>query len=145
MTSKETLRNSSDISLTVSPLDTVLNFWINISALFMYKGSKDLRYLGGRLKSWQSVRIAYFIKTDRILVHRRRNRGALGARAPQRFCNKQRSSLFIFQNIPFFLRKKCPRSVVPPSLRCFLRPCLGLPKFIYTEESSLISLNFSST
>ena len=33
--------------------------------------------------------------------HRRRNRGAMGARAPQRFCNKQRSALFS-ESAPFF-------------------------------------------
>ena len=39
---------------------------------------------------------------------------ALGPRTLPRFCNKQRSALLIFRNAPFFLRKKCPRSVVPP-------------------------------
>ena len=47
--------------------------------------------------------------------------GALGVRPP-RFCNKQGSALFILENVPFLSRKKGPRSVVPPSLRCFLRP-----------------------
>ena len=33
---------------------------------------------------------------------------------PPRFCNKQRTALFTLKNAPFFLRKKCPRSVVLP-------------------------------
>ena len=40
--------------------------------------------------------------------------GALRARTPPRFCNKQRNSLFDLENIPCFLMKKYPRSVVTP-------------------------------
>ena len=58
-------------------------------------------------------------------VQRRGNRRALGARAP-RFCNKQRSALFILENSPFSLRKKCPRGACPLSLRCFPSPCTNL-------------------
>ena len=55
--------------------------------------------------------------------HRRRNRGALGARVPQIFCDKQRSALLIFRKCPPFLKKIVPsKCCAPPSLRCFLRP-----------------------
>ena len=48
------------------------------------------------------------------ILQRRRNRGALWARAP-RFCNKQRSALIMFRNCPFSLIKK-------PSLKCRAPP-----------------------
>ena len=54
---------------------------------------------------------------------------------PPRFCNKQRSVFFILENAPFFVRKKCPRSVVPLSLRCFLHPWNSLPAFCKFPES----------
>ena len=44
--------------------------------------------------------------------HRCRNRGAPGL-VPPRFCNKQRSALFIFRKCPL-LGNKGPWSVVPP-------------------------------
>ena len=57
--------------------------------------------------------------------HRHRNRGgALGARTPPRFCNEQRSALFISRKCPLSLKKKVPSECrAPPSLKCFLRPC----------------------
>ena len=45
--------------------------------------------------------------------------------APPRFCNEQRSALFIFRKCPFFLKEKVPSKcrAPPPSSRCFLRIC----------------------
>ena len=41
---------------------------------------------------------------------------------PPRFCNKQRSVIFIFRKCTLFLRKKVPsKCCAPPSLTCFLR------------------------
>ena len=51
--------------------------------------------------------------------------GELGARAPPRFCSKQRSALFVFKKFPLLLKKKMPsKRRASPSLRCFLHPCL---------------------
>ena len=61
--------------------------------------------------------------------------GGIRGTCPPRFCNKQRIAIFILGNAPFSLRKKCPRSVVPPSLRCFLRPWLD---FRDSVERSLL-------
>ena len=54
-------------------------------------------------------------------------RQALEVRVPQDFAVNKEVSFPFLENTPFFLMKKCPRSVVPPppsqSLRWFLRPC----------------------
>ena len=60
--------------------------------------------------------------------------------APPRFCNKQRSALFIHKNASFFLRKRCPRSDVPPSLRYFLRPCAW--KQFWASYQKICNKNF---
>ena len=48
--------------------------------------------------------------------------GGTGARAPQDFAINKEVPFSFLENAPIFLRKMCPRSVVPPGLRCFLRP-----------------------
>eukprot|EP00112_Aurelia_sp_Birch-Aquarium-sp1_P013318 Seg282.14 transcript_id=Seg282.14/GoldUCD/mRNA.D3Y31 product="hypothetical protein" protein_id=Seg282.14/GoldUCD/D3Y31 len=49
--------------------------------------------------------------------------GHWGHVPPPRFCNKQRSALFIFRKCPFRVMKKVPlKCGAPPSLNCFLRP-----------------------
>ena len=56
-------------------------------------------------------------------LHRRRNRGGTGGTCPPRFCNKQRSALFISRKCLLFIKEKVPSKCrAPPSLRCFLRP-----------------------
>ena len=83
-----------------------------------------------------------FLPSD-PLRHRHRNRGALGARAPPRFCNKQRSVLFMFRKCPLFLKKKVPlKCRVPPSLRCFLRPCPAVFKLFQHHVNA--SSNFGT-
>ena len=53
--------------------------------------------------------------------------GGTGGSAPPRFCNKQRSVLFIFRKCPFFLKEKVPSKHRDLSnLRGFLRPCLDM-------------------
>ena len=47
------------------------------------------------------------------LKHRCRNRGALGARDPQDFAINEEVPFLFLESAPVFLRKKCPRSVVP--------------------------------
>ena len=63
------------------------------------------------------------VLTGFIWCHRHRNWGHWG-HVPPRFCNKQRSFLFLFRKCPLFLKERYPRSVVPPSFKCFLCPCL---------------------
>ena len=68
--------------------------------------------------------------------------GGTGSTCPPRFCNKQRSALFIFRKCPFFLGKKCPQNVMPPSLRCFLHPCLQQWVRTFWISTNYVVMNF---
>ena len=45
--------------------------------------------------------------------HRRRNRGGTGGMRPQDFAINEEVPFLFSETVPFSLRKKCPRSVVP--------------------------------
>ena len=79
------------------------------------------------------------IEVDRMTCkHRRRNWGALGARAPQEI-NKE-VPFSILKNPPFFFRKKCPRSAVPPKFEV-LPTSLRVRNF-YSMVRTQLSLNW---
>ena len=64
-----------------------------------------------------------------LFIHRRSNGGVTGGggTCPPRFCNKQRSALFVFRKFPLSLMEKSFLEGPSPRLRCFLRP------FIYSR------------
>ena len=75
-----------------------------------------------------------------VYEHRRRKRGPLRARAPpQNFAINKAVTFSFLENAPHSQGKNALESVVPPpSLRCFLRPCLriGICSMYAKDESS---------
>ena len=65
----------------------------------------------------------YFLVTIEIGT---RGTGACAHPPPQDFAINKEVPFQFIENDSFFLRKKCPWSVLPPSLRWFLRPCLQM-------------------
>ena len=58
---------------------------------------------------------------------------------PPRFCNKQRSALFIVRKCPLFLKEESALKVsCPPSLRCFLRPCKEKSSYCKSKELDIL-------
>ena len=77
--------------------------------------------------------------------HRRRNRRALGARAPPRFCNKQRSALFVFRKCPLFLKEKSVLEVPCPSKVEMLPTSLTLTALVDWNITCRIASNIAIT